>query len=124
MRPRAIGIDAAAPLALRLIAAVDPGGNGFCTPARTDRQLASAAVTRPRLSIVSPSDGENLLLDEESQRRFCLKPILRKEMNSSSGLSTEMQLMLPGGSPLPARTNFAWWMPRTCAVARIMVRSN
>ena len=68
-----VGVDAAAPLALRLIAAIDPGGKGFDVPATCDRTVAVAQIARPKLAILSPSNGEQLVLDQDASAVVSLK---------------------------------------------------
>jgi penicillin-binding protein 1C len=61
-----IGTDAAAPLALRILAAVDQGGAGFELPSQIQKTLAQAPVDRPKLAILSPANGEQFVLEPGS----------------------------------------------------------
>jgi penicillin-binding protein 1C len=59
-----VGQEAAAPLALRILTAVDPGGAGFAPPARF-LAVSSPSVERPRVGVelVSPVDRQEIVRD-------------------------------------------------------------
>ena len=74
--PQLSGVDAAAPLALRLMSLVDSGGEGFPRP--TDLVPARPPQQRPTasLAIASPLDGDRVLVESdrcERDQRVLLK---------------------------------------------------
>jgi penicillin-binding protein 1C len=60
-----IGQEAAAPLALRLISTLDPGGKGFPEPAANHSPMLAAGRIKPRLVIASPSPNQRFVLNPD-----------------------------------------------------------
>jgi membrane carboxypeptidase/penicillin-binding protein PbpC len=62
-----VGQDSAAPLALKILTASDPGGAGFDPPPnfRADAQLASATISSGSISVamISPVNGQEIIRD-------------------------------------------------------------
>jgi len=75
-----VGQDVAAPLALKILAANDPGGDGFAPPINflADAQAGSAKIAADggKVSIVSPIDGQEIVRDPSlpvNQQRLSLR---------------------------------------------------
>lgn len=106
-----IGAEAAAPLALQLIAALDPGGDGWpgeTTLVRTKpRPFISPAAARPRLVIASP----------ERDQCFLLLPELRPDQQRvklEASAAGESLWWFVDDAPV-GRGRLTWWSPTTGA---------
>jgi penicillin-binding protein 1C len=74
-----VGQESAAPLALKILAATDPGGDGFAPPVdfRADAQMASAEISSDRtIAMISPVNGQEIVRDPSlpaNQQRLSLR---------------------------------------------------
>lgn len=102
--PRLVGQSAAAPLALRLIAALSTGGGTWAAaaPAVAPATQARGSLDRSGIVIVAPSEGQEFVLsgDEASDRQ--------KILLQAAGI---------GGSPLE-KSNRLWWFVDSQPIGR------
>jgi penicillin-binding protein 1C len=104
------GIDAAAPLALRILASIDPDGRGWSAPAATNIapiQPISPESIPSRLSIVSPASGQRILIaSDDSPERQCIR--LRAKR---SGAGADPLFWFIDGQPMEGVAEETWWTP-------------
>jgi penicillin-binding protein 1C len=104
-----VGVDVAAPLALRLIASLDPSGEAWQERELSDRGSAEIALRRPALRVVSPADGVELVLDGERAAEAQRVPLRAV----SAGLSERERLWwFVDGQPVTGEGGAQpWWQP-------------
>ena len=96
-----VGHDLAAPVALRLLAAVDAGGPGF--PSIVDNTAAAVPPPVRPLSITSPVDGQQVVRDPAVSGDGQRVPL--------RATSADVWWFVDGGAVRPSADGAAWWTP-------------
>jgi penicillin-binding protein 1C len=139
--PALVGAEAAAPLALRLIATLDPGPADAwpIAPSHPDEKQADHRLAITSLALVSPTQGQQFVLDPDSPRdnqRVLLKASLHVSKPGSGGESRTLWWFVDN-EPIGVGDSSSqlWWPPTPgshevrvidahghAAVARVSVR--